>query len=1754
MIAAGARWLHEQNGVLTGFPPSMLMFTCEDKMSQESQHAALIPVLRCPPRSQVEVTYGGRWSGQGWVSPTTEALDTTETLFITPVEQQLWEQLVGLLSPCLWGVKVSGGLQGDTGMISFSGPLEVILRAKEAISKLLILVGSLVKVNLMAIPRTEHRAAGFFHLREGFHLFLWEGEASRFKVDALVRIRLPGGGVDGGNAVFAQRVWSQEGSFHTNLDIHLPPLAKAEVAAGTMKLALEAASQRGLQSLVISDSGASISTAEAEAMAVGIEAFKKDHPISSLKSISFVSRGGKAVELFREECRKRWSPGKDNLERLRNALLTLEAARIEVAAASSTRKKTDVVVVPLVVDSDGLGWGPDAFAVTEKALRAVPRAVDLLPGEILPVTASYFPELDCSVVYLVWLEGSQLKPKDACKQAIQKMVWNCLCTCYGSFLESISFPLLQPADPGLAAKGDILMTMLEEMDRFLKEVPNTWMKLVQIVPPSGRTLPHLVEDYITAAVEPVGLCHLEDPLFLQYLEESPDAFHEFEVRLKEVGYSIRLCSPWGMLMFQATGPPVQLHELGTVFHSVRERYLLHCEIRPEVLEALLEQQTLVKMFTSIRIYIWDRMWFVGLFEEIDSFLRRLVQVASQRQVVSWECLAESLPRCTIAKDAVLQEMLPSNPLVSIEILTKAQVTIRFWGRRQRVEEAMMRFKELLNAFQVWPVPLSNLQFHFIKTRWGEFFHNDFFLEQGLLAVLEISEVIQVAGLDLVKMKEAKEIIMKQVLERTVEIPEELRWTTECAEWKELLHSLGSHKEVALHQAASQQVTVVGLSPRITEVEESIKEYLQDNSLVEETMTVARPELLLAGESLLHIMDWKHLKVSIQLQSHGQILSLHLSGLRKYVRKATPVIKMDLNSLVLGSVPLRKKALGEYFFGVGACLLKQMAQRLCCVTKIKNRSSKVTNSKGSWERGFVEGYPGMIYALGRENQVVSFEQILAGFIATFHEESICDEAIATFSDENLNKLHKNTRHQFPVGLHRLRDEELQICGSQGDVANILQAIHAQIEEYQAEWIEVMAQYKAIPSIIVKECLFEEILPANRGINAEVLAENPPTVIFRGPRQKAVEAERSLEEMLSGFQVLPVPLSNLKCQFVKAQWDELFHESFFLGQGLLAVLQISEVIQVAGLDLVKMKEAKEIIMRQVLERTVEIPEELRWTTECAEWKELLHSLGSYKEVALHQVADSQVTVVGLSPRITEVEESIKEYLRDNSPMEERMDVARPELALAGENLLHIMDWEDLKVKVQLHPNGQILSLHLSGLRKFVQEAIQIIKEDLASLVLGMIPLKTKALGEYFLGSGACLLQEMAQERDCTARMQIQQSSGPYNGVINSYGNEQDLAEEHWAAIHVVGRESDVTSFKQVVADFIANFHEETICSAEISAFSDNILKELCDNTSHQFPVVLHRPKEKVARICGAQEDVENILGAIYTKIEEAFLTKLQEAHAEWIESKLLYETIRWHRMTDAGWSTFDMNTNRRLEMAYHKKKMWAQLPWDGQTIKINWLKGEAFLPSKAKFRIRREICLWDKNIAPQWEAMDGSLVKKVELQTSSEEYQDVVKNFKRTASDCTVLKVERIQNRYLWVSYSWKRSWMEKKNPEGTQNERILYHGTCPENWYSIHEIGFKSTCRKVGLYGQGIYFAGDASRSAFYAKPDSQGHRYMFQARVLTGEYDCGSENMVLPPTKRGGRGRYDSLVDVLSKPTIFVTFFDDHAYPEYLITFNGLAS
>lgn len=89
-----------------------------------------------------------------------------------------------------------------------------------------------------------------------------------------------------------------------------------------------------------------------------------------------------------------------------------------------------------------------------------------------------------------------------------------------------------------------------------------------------------------------------------------------------------------------------------------------------------------------------------------------------------------------------------------------------------------------------------------------------------------------------------------------------------------------------------------------------------------------------------------------------------------------------------------------------------------------------------------------------------------------------------------------------------------------------------------------------------------------------------------------------------------------------------------------------------------------------------------------------------------------------------------------------------------------------------------------------------------------------------------------------------------------------------------------------------------------------------------------------------------------------------------------------------------------------------------------------------------------------------------------------------------------------------------------------------------------------MLGNGVYFAVDPNYSAQgYAKPDPQGHKRMYLARVLVGDFTTGKAGLLAPPVKSSSNAdQYDSVSD--SGQTMFVIFHDIQAYPEHLITFQ----
>eukprot|EP00079_Xenopus_tropicalis_P013064 XP_002940872.2 PREDICTED: TCDD-inducible poly [ADP-ribose] polymerase-like [Xenopus tropicalis] len=183
----------------------------------------------------------------------------------------------------------------------------------------------------------------------------------------------------------------------------------------------------------------------------------------------------------------------------------------------------------------------------------------------------------------------------------------------------------------------------------------------------------------------------------------------------------------------------------------------------------------------------------------------------------------------------------------------------------------------------------------------------------------------------------------------------------------------------------------------------------------------------------------------------------------------------------------------------------------------------------------------------------------------------------------------------------------------------------------------------------------------------------------------------------------------------------------------------------------------------------------------------------------------------------------------------------------------------------------------------------------------------------------------------------------------------------------------------------------------------------------------------------------------------------------------------------------------------------------------------------------------------------------LSYGDREFAHVYTYFHSTMSESQyiILEISRIQNYFQWDKYRRKRDHMIQQLNEGERNrlERHLFHGTEHTLVEAICRQNFdpRVSGKNGTIYGQGCYFAKDASYSHRYAKPTSEGYHYMFLAKVLVGRPAKGTHNLRRPPPiypDDPSSPLYDSCVSQLNNPDIFVIFDNDQFYPYFLIKYQ----
>eukprot|EP01083_Nonionella_stella_P102667 292219_1 len=131
---------------------------------------------------------------------------------------------------------------------------------------------------------------------------------------------------------------------------------------------------------------------------------------------------------------------------------------------------------------------------------------------------------------------------------------------------------------------------------------------------------------------------------------------------------------------------------------------------------------------------------------------------------------------------------------------------------------------------------------------------------------------------------------------------------------------------------------------------------------------------------------------------------------------------------------------------------------------------------------------------------------------------------------------------------------------------------------------------------------------------------------------------------------------------------------------------------------------------------------------------------------------------------------------------------------------------------------------------------------------------------------------------------------------------------------------------------------------------------------------------------------------------------------------------------------------------------------------------------------------------------------------------------------------------------------KKKLNGQDRESVeqyLWHGTRNvSNLEYILKNGFDRSFNSKSKFGKGTYFAKHASYSVGkgYCGRDAHGVSYIVLCKVIVGDYTIGTSDMEVIAKKQDG-SEYDSLVNTVDDPTVFVVWRDYHAVPYRVVKF-----
>ncbi|XP_039601319.1 uncharacterized protein LOC120523783 [Polypterus senegalus] len=688
----------------------------------------------------------------------------------------------------------------------------------------------------------------------------------------------------------------------------------------------------------------------------------------------------------------------------------------------------------------------------------------LLKGQIIPVTCRGSGLL-CEYLYLMEVQDDWRDPVEKLRGLMYKFAT----LSHRLLLTSLAVPVLDLSRHKVQS-SQVVKWLLEGLKMFERETSFSWLHSVWLVLSPDCTDFSLVKQGINRSEEPLGICFADHPFFIQYLQDSKQAFMEISLKLKKTSSSFSIfkmskkcclsVSPRGYVSGGMSLSKWKT-EQGKVYNSLRSRYSVKSHYIPNLTQVEKYEPALKKL-QSVKVSEHERC-VVGLTEEVNKYiqiadLNRHVKETFSNKI--WGDLSEKAIQ-HVAKDLQLELVTHFPGVIALQDKMKPPNTI-FQGPYKSMYSAIDVFMKLISKALLCVFlsdKLSDYKCSFLKSWNLSVLSQTLFHARNIRATLKVQHsCLIIQGGSFEDNQRAMEVLNDDIYETEIRISHASQASTMGVKWSKQLKDISytfnkSQKKVEIHTIPHEdniniKVLLVGFKTEVHAAKCILDQYFHDNTDIKGIVEFKQPHLVEASHRIVEIIEEKNLlgvKLEVNIYTNSKV-EIILTGPRSEVHKAQEILKRDLNSVVVKSMKIEGLGAAHYFQDPKTTeILKAVGSAYFCIITVRTQQSiaprRLEDEKnhplGEIYKGLTE--PAEIFLMGRPVNVDNAVKALPSHFRDCHTAKfICDSRIEKLTPDELHAVTKD----LGIMLHR------------GDGGLSLEGLKTHVDEAQTRLEDIL----------------------------------------------------------------------------------------------------------------------------------------------------------------------------------------------------------------------------------------------------------------------------------------------------------------------------------------------------------------------------------------------------------------------------------------------------------------------------------------------------------------------------------------------------------------------------------------------------------------------------------------------------------------------------------------------------------------------------